>query len=570
MSVIERLPEIVYPLTQVNKVNEIVDVLNESLNSSYSSTNPALTPVEGVATWTVTHNLGTEDVSYALYYDDKTVIASVDIVSENSIAVKFNTTSTIAKDTYKIVVMAQGSVGSSGGGGEITVDSALSTTSTNPVQNRVITTALNDKVKGLKNLNSNFFSLEGDLEPDANNIVSFQSGKNLDKFIRINLGKMPYSTIVLKYNMKWTSNYSSNEKTFVGSGIDDSGSWSTDSWGVDYLPGVNGYSGFDFWYPNKITTGSVPPSGVWFSVEISLNKSTGATNFDIRSVEGSDVYYSGNPGYTNTAINTQYDVYWAIGVTGSSYLGDYQPGSQVDLKSISLTLDGVEHKMVETDPYVSVDSLVVPEDIVSTGIAQLEQANTTTLGLVKLDNALSSTSENPVQNKVITGALNNKLSADANNLSSTGQKVFDGQWVNSLYRILDSSTVFDNSSGQTESTNIDFSSYLPNDNYTYEVEIAFWLNPSTPTEVGEIKRCRMGYSHNFIGSTNEHCYGYLGAAEAYKFGSAASNVFAIPVIGNIKVIVGTARKIVLSVYNDSHGSFADFAAVSYRRLGTNS
>ena len=44
MSVIERLPEIVYPLTQVNKVNEIVDVLNLGLNSSYTEENPLLTP----------------------------------------------------------------------------------------------------------------------------------------------------------------------------------------------------------------------------------------------------------------------------------------------------------------------------------------------------------------------------------------------------------------------------------------------------------------------------------------------------------------------------------------------
>ena len=34
----------------------------------------------------------------------------------------------------------------SGGGGSVTVDSSLSTTSTNPVQNSVITTALNGKV----------------------------------------------------------------------------------------------------------------------------------------------------------------------------------------------------------------------------------------------------------------------------------------------------------------------------------------------------------------------------------------------------------------------------------------
>ena len=138
MTVINRLPEIVYPLTQVNKVNEIVDVLNEAINSSYTEENPALTPVEGVATWTVTHNLGTENVTCTIYEGDNLVISKVSITSENAVTVSLNATSTIAKDTYKIVVMAQGSVGSSGGGSSITVDSSLNPSSTNPVQNSAL------------------------------------------------------------------------------------------------------------------------------------------------------------------------------------------------------------------------------------------------------------------------------------------------------------------------------------------------------------------------------------------------------------------------------------------------
>lgn len=38
------------------------------------------------------------------------------------------------------------SSGSSGGGGSVTVDTSLSSTSTNPVQNKVVTSALNNKV----------------------------------------------------------------------------------------------------------------------------------------------------------------------------------------------------------------------------------------------------------------------------------------------------------------------------------------------------------------------------------------------------------------------------------------
>ena len=55
---------------------------------------------------------------------------------------------------------------SQGGGGGITVDDQLSTTSTNPVQNRVITNALSDKQPTLTagsgiNINNNTISVDG-------------------------------------------------------------------------------------------------------------------------------------------------------------------------------------------------------------------------------------------------------------------------------------------------------------------------------------------------------------------------------------------------------------------------
>ena len=113
---ITRLPEIVYPLTQVNKVNEIVDVLNDNLNMYYSTTNPALTPVEGVCTWTITHNLGTENINCTIFEGDNLVISKVSITSENAVTVSFNSTSNIAAETYKIVIISNGAGSSSGGG----------------------------------------------------------------------------------------------------------------------------------------------------------------------------------------------------------------------------------------------------------------------------------------------------------------------------------------------------------------------------------------------------------------------------------------------------------------------
>ena len=124
---ITRLPEIVFPLAQVNKVNEIVDVLNDNLNMYYSEENPSLTSVEGIATWTVTHNLGTENVNCSLYNGDMLVLSSVSITSENVVTVSLNSTTDVPANTYKIVIISNGA-GSSSGSGSYVLPTASTTT----------------------------------------------------------------------------------------------------------------------------------------------------------------------------------------------------------------------------------------------------------------------------------------------------------------------------------------------------------------------------------------------------------------------------------------------------------
>ena len=134
-------PKAVRPIELLSKTNEMIDVINESVNSSYSEQNPVLTSVDGVCTWTITHNLGTEEVSCTVYEGDSAIIADVEITSENVITVTINSATNIAAETYSVLVLIKGGVESSGGG-SITVDDALSSTSTNPVQNRVIYAAI--------------------------------------------------------------------------------------------------------------------------------------------------------------------------------------------------------------------------------------------------------------------------------------------------------------------------------------------------------------------------------------------------------------------------------------------
>lgn len=74
---------------------------------SYSEQNSALTQSGGVCTWTVTHNLGTSDVTVALYEvsTGDRVMYDYAITSTNVVTVKILSASNIAADTYKVVVL---------------------------------------------------------------------------------------------------------------------------------------------------------------------------------------------------------------------------------------------------------------------------------------------------------------------------------------------------------------------------------------------------------------------------------------------------------------------------------
>lgn len=130
-----KLLDAVKPIQLINKVNEIID----NLEGSYTGYNPILQPDSGTCTWVVTHNLGTENVNCAVYKNDVEALVGIEVASENAIVVTFNSDTNVPAETFKVVVLADGGVGSGSGGGDITVDSSLSTTSTNPVQNKVIT-----------------------------------------------------------------------------------------------------------------------------------------------------------------------------------------------------------------------------------------------------------------------------------------------------------------------------------------------------------------------------------------------------------------------------------------------
>lgn len=162
-----------------------------------------------------------------------------------------------------------------------------------------------------------------------------------------------------------------------------------------------------------------------------------------------------------------------------------------------------------------------------------------------IDSALDSTSSNGVENRAVTTALNNKLDINASNLTTTGQKVFDGQWVKSSHGLVSSGTLPTSVASRIE---IDLSEYLPDDNYFYEVAL------SGVVFVGDSDaRCTL----SVYGKDNEISY-YMCRAVKAKDSSA----------GNCIVSIGTSRTVVVDYWSANAGIF-DLNMKGYRRIGTN-
>lgn len=74
----------------------------------YTTTNPALTPSSGVASWQVTHNLNTTAVQAVLYSGSQEIDKNVTIDSANAVTVSFPASSSVSAGSVKIVVLASG------------------------------------------------------------------------------------------------------------------------------------------------------------------------------------------------------------------------------------------------------------------------------------------------------------------------------------------------------------------------------------------------------------------------------------------------------------------------------
>jgi hypothetical protein len=92
----------------VNKSDLETALVSDGFPRKYAEGNGSLTSTGGLCTWTVTHNLGTKDVTVQVYEvaaDYAQVEVDVQHTSTSAVTVKINSGSTITADTYRVVVI---------------------------------------------------------------------------------------------------------------------------------------------------------------------------------------------------------------------------------------------------------------------------------------------------------------------------------------------------------------------------------------------------------------------------------------------------------------------------------
>lgn len=92
---------------------DIVSAINSihsdpSGNRGYVDYCPEITPIDGIATWVITHDLESSSILCALY--DTTngieIVKNVKIDSLNQITIEFNSTASISEGDYKVVILS--------------------------------------------------------------------------------------------------------------------------------------------------------------------------------------------------------------------------------------------------------------------------------------------------------------------------------------------------------------------------------------------------------------------------------------------------------------------------------
>ena len=164
--------------------------------------------------------------------------------------------------------------------------------------------------------------------------------------------------------------------------------------------------------------------------------------------------------------------------------------------------------------------------------------------------------ENAVQEK-INEIIDNTADIDLSNLSATGTKVIDGQWIRSYLEIASGVSIPAN---QTTDP-YDLSSYLPNDNYQYEVMLT--MKTTTGSASGSTAVANV-FSDIFDGTSSNR------DTSALVLSCTNTRTSSTHLGGSSGTIpVGTGRYVKITSTSGVAYTVNSFIAHAYRRIGTN-
>lgn len=105
---IQKLEEKVHPLTEISKINEIIEEVDAAC--AFSTTNSkALVPVNGICTWDIAHNLNSSEILCSLFINNTEVVKSSTALTLNTLRITFNSLETKVIGSCRVVLLAKGS-----------------------------------------------------------------------------------------------------------------------------------------------------------------------------------------------------------------------------------------------------------------------------------------------------------------------------------------------------------------------------------------------------------------------------------------------------------------------------
>ena len=283
-----------------------------------------------------------------------------------------------------------GSLTIDGGGSSISVDSSLSTTSTNPVQNKVVTTNINSVKSDISTINSNINSINTSL-----------SGKTSLNEVKNNINSMVVSGTLT------TSTQTEGVGVDLKSGIITAGSYGPTA---DVTAGNSGAS---IVVPQiTVDTYGRVTNIAHRSLKVdnyvkSINTGTGTIVYTTANGETSIINIpnatTSASGYMSAADKTKLDGI-AAGATAVT----------VDSSLSSTSTNAIQNKAVYAGLSKKQDTI----DFANSDVYSSTQTNGVGVH-IRMDSAMSSTSTKPVQNKVVKAYVDSTVNSAVSNISGS-------------------------------------------------------------------------------------------------------------------------------------------------------